>query len=77
MTDALIIDVVRTPRGKGKPGGGLSALHPQELLAGVLTELQQRVDFDPAVVEDIIAGCAAAEGDHGDCIGRLAVLAAG
>lgn len=77
MTDALIVDVVRTPRGKGKPGGALSEIHPQQLLAGVLNELRARQDFDPAIVEDVIIGCAAAEGDHGDCIARMAVLAAG
>jgi acetyl-CoA C-acetyltransferase len=77
MTEALIVDVVRTPRAKGKPGGTLSRIHPQQLLAGTLAHLQQRAGFDPGIVEDVITGCAAAEGDHGDCVGRLAVLAAG
>ncbi|WP_232080481.1 acetyl-CoA C-acyltransferase [Mycobacterium branderi] len=72
-----MVDVVRTPRGKGKAGGALADLHPQELLAGVFAELQQRVALDPAVIEDVITGCAVGEGDHGDCIGRLAVLGAG
>ena len=77
MHNAVIVDVVRTPRGKGKPGGALSGIHPQELLAGVFRELEKRTGFDPGEVEDVLTGCANAVGDHGDCIARLSVLAAG
>jgi acetyl-CoA C-acetyltransferase len=77
MQNAVIVDVVRTPRGKGKPGGALSGIHPQELLAGVLRELENRTGLDPGEVEDVLTGCANAVGDHGDCIARLSVLAAG
>jgi acetyl-CoA C-acetyltransferase len=77
MHNAVIVDVVRTPRGKGKPGGSLSGIHPQELLAGVLGELEKRTGLDPGEVEDVLTGCANAVGDHGDCIARLSVLAAG
>jgi acetyl-CoA C-acetyltransferase len=77
MQNAVIVDVVRTPRGKGKPGGALSGIHPQELLAGVLRELAKRTGLDPGDVEDVLTGCANAVGDHGDCIARLSVLAAG
>lgn len=77
MESAVIVDVVRTPRGRGKPGGALHEVHPQELLAGVLRQLEKRVGFDPAQVEDVLTGCANAIGDHGDCIARLSVLAAG
>jgi acetyl-CoA C-acetyltransferase len=77
MQNAVIVDVVRTPRGKGKPGGALSGIHPQELLAGVFRELEKRTGLDPGEVEDVLTGCANAVGDHGDCIARLSVLAAG
>jgi acetyl-CoA C-acetyltransferase len=77
MESAVIVDVVRTPRGKGRPGGALSGMHPQELLGGVLRALQARVGFDPGEVEDVLTGCANATGDHADCIARLSVLAAG
>jgi acetyl-CoA C-acetyltransferase len=77
MQNAVIVDVVRTPRGKGKPGGALSAVHPQELLAGVLRELEKRTGLDPGDVEDVLTGCANAVADHGDCIARLSLLAAG
>jgi acetyl-CoA C-acetyltransferase len=77
MHNAVIVDVVRTPRGKGKPGGALSGIHPQELLAGVFRELEKRTGLNPGEVEDVLTGCANAVGDHGDCIARLSVLAAG
>jgi acetyl-CoA C-acetyltransferase len=73
----VIVDVVRTPRGKGKPGGALSGVHPQELLAGVLVELQKRVGFSPGEIADVLTGCANAVGDHGDNVARLSALAAG
>ena len=77
MTEAWIIDGVRSPRGKGKDTGSLHHIHPQELLAQVLNALQKRVGFDPADVDDVIIGNGNDAGDHGACIGRMAVLAAG
>jgi acetyl-CoA C-acetyltransferase len=74
--DAWIIDVVRTPRGKGRPDGALHDVHPQALLARCLDALAARVGFDPADVEDVIAGNGILTGDH-DAVGRLAVLLAG
>jgi acetyl-CoA C-acetyltransferase len=77
MPTAWIVDVVRTPRGKGRPDGALHGVHPQELLAQCLTALSDRVGFDPVEVEDVVAGNGIFSGDHGDCIGRLATLVAG
>ena len=77
MTEAWIIDGVRTPRGKGKPTGALHGRHPQELLAQCLNALVARTGVDPAAVEDVVVGNVAGVGDHSGCIGRLAVLAAG
>jgi acetyl-CoA C-acetyltransferase len=77
MTDAWLVDVVRTPRGKGRPDGALHHVHPQELLAQCLRALASRVEFDPAEVEDVVIGNGIQSGDHGDCIGRLAPLLAG
>lgn len=78
MTDAWIIDGVRSPRGRGKPGvGSLSEIHPQRVFAQVLNGLQEKVGFDPADVEDVIAGCGAGSGDHAHDIARLSVLDAG
>jgi acetyl-CoA C-acetyltransferase len=80
MTDAReawIIDGVRSPRGKGKPTGALHHIHPQEVLAQCLNALVSRTGIEPSSVEDVIVGNGNSVGDHGACIGRLAVLAAG
>ncbi|HVM98142.1 MAG TPA: acetyl-CoA C-acetyltransferase [Candidatus Acidoferrales bacterium] len=76
MGTAYIIDAVRTPRGKGKAGGAVATVHPQELLAQALNGLR-RTSFDPADVEDVVAGCVQQVGEQGACIGRMAALAAG
>ena len=76
-TEAVIVDVVRTPSGRGKPGGELSDLHPADLLAGVLAELVHRNGLDPALVDDVIAGCVTQAGEQAGNIARTALLSAG
>ena len=75
MTDAFIVDAVRTP--VGRRGGGLAAEHPADLGAHVLTALIERVQLDPAVVEDVIFGCLDTVGPQAGDIARTAWLAAG
>src|SRR4051794_34260391 len=76
--EAWVIDGLRSPRGKGKPGtGGLSHLHPQRVMAQVLRALQDRVGFDASEVNDLIVGCGAGSGDHASDIARLSALDAG
>jgi acetyl-CoA C-acetyltransferase len=75
--EALIIDGVRTPRGKGKPTGALHQIHPQELMAQVLNALAERTGVELTDIDDVIAGNGNPEGDHANDIARLAVLAAG
>src|SRR5436190_10350558 len=78
MAAALIIDSVRTPRGKGKPGSGaLSGIHPQELVAQSLNQIARRNDLRKADVADVILGCVSQVGEQGACIARNSVLAAG
>jgi acetyl-CoA C-acetyltransferase len=77
MPDALIVDAVRTPRGKGRPNGALHDVHPQALVAQCLNALASRVRFDPVDVEDVVLGNGILSGDHSDDIARLAVLLAG
>ncbi|GAA1819620.1 thiolase family protein [Agromyces neolithicus] len=76
-TEAVIVDVLRTPVGRGKPGGILSGVHPVDLLAGVLTALVDRNDLDPALIDDVIGGCVSQIGEQSYNITRNAVLAAG
>ncbi|MGO4536556.1 thiolase family protein [Leifsonia sp. 2MCAF36] len=76
-SEAVIVDVVRTPSGRGKPDGELSDIHPADLLAGVLLELIGRTGIDPAVVDDVIGGCVTQSGEQAGNIIRTAVLSAG
>ena len=77
MNQAWIIDGARSPRGKGKSNGSLHHIHPQELLAQVLNALARRTGIDTHLVDDVVVGNGNPAGDHGACIGRMAVLAAG
>jgi len=78
MTEAYIIDAVRTPRGVGKPGkGALSHLHPQHLAATVLKAIKDRNGLDTCTIDDIVWSTATQKGKQGGDIGRMAALAAG
>jgi len=78
MTDALIIDACRTPRGIGKQGkGALAEMHPQHLAASVLKALAERNNLNTAEVDDIIWGCSTQKGAQGNDMGRMAALDAG
>ena len=77
MADALIVDVVRTPSGRGKPGGALSGIHPAQLLATVLRALVQRTGIDPGAVDDVICGCVLPVRDQAFNIARTGLLVAG
>jgi len=77
MTAAVIVDVVRTPSGRGKPGGALSRVHPVDLAAGTLSALLERNGLDSRQVDDVLMGCVSQTGDQAANIARQAVLAAG
>lgn len=77
MRDAVIVDVVRTAVGKGRPGGALSGWHPADLLGEVLRGLMERTGVDPARVDDVIVGCVSQVGEQSVNIARNGVLAAG
>ena len=76
MSEAFIYDHLRTPRGKGRPDGGLHSVSPVNMLAQVLAQLRDRNSLDTALVEDVIAGCGSPIGEQGSAIGRSACLAA-
>jgi len=77
MPQAVIVDVVRTPSGRGKPGGALSSVHPVDLAAGVLTALLERSGLESRQVDDVLMGCVSQVGDQSLNIARQTVLAAG
>ncbi len=75
MAEAYIIDAVRTP--VGKRGGGLSAVHPADLGAHVLSALVERNRIDPRIVEDVFFGCVDTIGPQAGDVARTCWLAAG
>ncbi|MGH3441240.1 MAG: thiolase family protein [Nitriliruptorales bacterium] len=77
MREAVIIEAVRSPMGRGKPGGKLSNVHPTDLLAEVLRGLVDRTGIDAGEVDDVIGGCVSQAGEQTFNITRNAVLAAG
>ena len=75
MSEAYILDAVRTPRGIGKPGkGALTHMHPQHLAAAVLKALQERNNIDAADIDDVIWGTSAQKGKQGGDLARMAAL---
>ncbi len=76
MTQALIFDAIRTPRGKGKPDGALHSVKPVNLVAGLLAALAMRSDLDTQQVDDIVLGCVTPVGDQGADIAKTAALVA-
>jgi acetyl-CoA acyltransferase len=77
MRDAVIVDAVRTPVAKGKPGGAYHDIHPVDLHAHVLRAIVERNDLDPADVDDVIGGIVTKVGEQALNGARLAALAAG
>ncbi|WP_444984831.1 thiolase family protein [Halomonas mongoliensis] len=77
MHEAVIVDAVRSPMGKGKAGGSLSEVHAVDLLAQVLQGLVERNAIDPGMIDDILVGCVTQAGEHGGTPGRMAALGAG
>ena len=75
--DAVIVAAVRTPVGKGKPGGALHGVLPADLLAHSLSEVVARAGLDPTDVDDVIAGAVTQVGDQAVNIARNALLGAG
>lgn len=77
MSEAYIIDAIRTPRGKGKKDGSLHEVKPISLLTTLLNELRERHNLDTSQVDDIVLGCVTPIGDQGADIAKTAAIAAG
>jgi acetyl-CoA C-acetyltransferase len=74
MSDAYILDHVRTPRGKGKKDGRLHQATPVWLLRTLLQALQRRNQLDTGLVDDVVLGCVTPVGEQGADVARTAVL---
>ncbi len=77
MTEAYIYDVIRTPRGRGRPDGGLHEVTALRLSAQVLDAIRERSELPENAVEDVIWGNVTQIGEQGGCLARSAVLASG
>ncbi|MET9024801.1 acetyl-CoA C-acyltransferase [Nocardia sp. NPDC004168] len=77
MRDAVIVEAVRTPIGKGKPNGALHDVNAVDLLAHSLREVVNRSGIDPALIDDVIGGVVTQFGEQGANMTRRAALAAG
>ena len=75
LREAWIVSAVRTPIGRY--GGALAAVRPDDLAAAVLRAVVERAPIDPALVEDVILGCANQAGEDNRDVARMAVLLAG
>src|SRR6187200_3017108 len=75
MSDVVIIEAVRTP--VGKRNGGLSTVHPADLLATVQKAAIERSGIDPAAVGQVVTGCVSQVSEQAFNIGRTAWLSAG
>lgn len=73
MSDAYIVEAVRTPGGRRK--GALAGVHPADLGATVLNALVERTSIDPTAIDDVIMGCVTQAGEQSNALGRNAVLA--
>jgi len=75
MSDVVIVEAVRTP--VGRRGGGLSSVHPADLLAAAQRAVVERSGIDPAAVGQVVTGCVSQVGEQAFNIGRTAWLSAG
>ena len=75
MTDVVIVDAIRTP--VGALGGVLASVRPDDLAALVIKEIVARNQLDPALVEEVVFGCANQAGEDNRNVARMAALLAG
>jgi len=75
MGEVYLVEAVRSPLGRRK--GGLSGLHPADLLGAVQRACVERAGLDPAAVDQVIGGCVSQVGEQAFNVARTAWLAAG
>lgn len=72
--EAYIYDAIRTPRGKGKPGGGLYEVKPIDLVTNLLEEMKSRHDLDTTQVEDVLLATGEPVKEQGQNIAKTALV---
>ena len=73
-TEAFIYDAMRTPRGKGKPGGALYEVKPIDLITNLLEEMKSRNALDTTQVEDLILATGEPVKEQGQNIAKTALV---
>lgn len=76
MNNAVIVSAARTAVGKA-PRGSLRTMRPEDMAAEVLCAVVERAEIAPALIEDVILGCAMPEAEQGMNVARIAALRAG
>lgn len=77
MTDAVVVEAVRSPMGRARPDGALAEVHSAELLSQVIAALVARTGIDPGIVDDVLVGCVTQSSEQSGNVGRMAWLGAG
>ncbi len=75
LREAWIVEAVRTPIGRY--GGALASVRPDDLAAAAIRAVVDRSGIDPALIEDVILGCANQAGEDNRDVARMALLLAG
>tara|TARA_R110002153_G_scaffold124543_3_gene270960 strand:+ start:69997 stop:71196 length:1200 start_codon:yes stop_codon:yes gene_type:complete len=74
MNQAYIYDLIRSPRGKAKPEGGLHDVSPFELLSSLYSSLEDRTGLKPEHIGDVILGCATQVGEQAGNIAKSSIM---
>jgi acetyl-CoA acetyltransferase family protein len=77
MSEAVVVEAVRSPMGRARHDGALAGVHPVDLLSQVIAALVQRSGIDPGIVDDVLVGCVTQSSEQSGNVGRMAWLAAG
>ena len=77
MTDAFVYEAIRTPRGKGREGGGLNGHTPIALVAHLIEQILARTGVEPDRIGDLLLGCVTQTGEQGANIAKVAAMASG
>jgi acetyl-CoA acyltransferase len=77
VTDVVIVSAIRSAVGRGKKDGALANVHAVDLSAHVMGAAVERAGIDPAIIDDVLWGCAMPESTQGLNVARLAWLRAG
>ena len=77
MSDAYVLETLRTPRAKASSRGAFAEISPVDLVVALEQDLVARTDLDPATVDDVMLGIASQNAEQGANLARTATILAG